>query len=98
AGGGRPAGGSWGRQWAGPVEGASGGGQWRGEACAARRACAPSIGPRQAQHVLGDIGKHHVGGNGRGLIEPALAPLALNPVFARIAEAAKGLQAGLRRL
>src|SRR5579875_1696011 len=51
------------------------------------------IRPRQAEHVLGDIGEDEVGGDRRHRIEPGLAEFALDVEFLGKAEAAVGLQA-----
>ena len=48
--------------------------------------------------MLGDVGKHQVGGNRRDLEQPRFTPFALNVVFARVAKAAMALQAGLSRM
>src|SRR3546814_16563296 len=53
------------------------------------------IRPRQAQYVLGDEGEHHVRGDRRRAVQPALPPFALDVVFAREGEAAEGVHAGL---
>ena len=47
-----------------------------------------SVRPRHAEHVLAEIGEDQVGRDRRDLIEPRLAPFALDVVFLREAEAA----------
>jgi hypothetical protein len=49
--------------------------------------------PRQAEHVLGEIGKDQVGRDGRDGIKSGLAKLAFDVVFLGEAEAAMGLHA-----
>jgi hypothetical protein len=53
---------------------------------------------RQVEDVLGDVGKDQVGRDRCDLIQPRLAELALDIVFAGETEAAVELQAGIGRL
>src|SRR5688572_5339137 len=62
-----------------------------------RRGCM-SEGLRQSQHVLGDVAEDQVGRDRSDLVQPRLAELALDVVFAREAEAAVHLQAHVGRL
>jgi len=52
----------------------------------------------QTEYVLGDIRKNEVGRDRRDLIQPGLAELALDVVFAGKAVATVGLQADIGRL
>src|SRR6185437_16625516 len=57
-----------------------------------------SIGARQPQHVLGQIGEDEVRRDWRDLVEPRLAKLTLDIVFLSKAEAAMRLNAHVGRL
>src|SRR4051812_48508218 len=57
-----------------------------------------SVGARQAEHVLGQVGENQVRRDRRDLIEARLAELALDVVLLGEAEAAMGLDAGIGRL
>ena len=53
--------------------------------------------PRQAQHVLGEVGENQIGRNRRNLIQPGFAEFTLDIVFAGKAIAAVKLQADIGR-
>src|SRR5919198_6642066 len=61
---------------------------------AARR----SVALRQAQHVLGEVVEDHLLGDGRDLVEPDLAPEALDVELLGVAVAAVRLQRHVTRL
>src|SRR5262249_27540853 len=54
------------------------------------------IRPRHAEHMLGHEGEDQIGRDRGDLVQPGLAPLALDIVLLGIAEAAVGLERGLR--
>src|SRR3954451_21447575 len=58
---------------------------------------AASVRAGHAEHVLGDEGQYEVGRDRRHLVEPRLAEFALDVVLLGEAEAAMGLDAGVRR-
>src|SRR5437868_15456903 len=59
---------------------------------------AASIRAGHAEHMLGDKGQHEVGRDRRDLVQSRLAEFALDVVLLGEAEAAMGLDAGIRRL
>src|ERR1043166_3759467 len=56
-----------------------------------------SVRARQAEHMLGQIGKDQVGRDRRHLVEPGLAELALDIELLGKAETPMGLDAGFGR-
>src|SRR5687767_15812116 len=59
---------------------------------------APSVGLRQTEDVLRDVGEHEVVVDRRDLVQARLAELALDVVLGREAEATVGVQTHVRRL
>src|SRR5215475_6233560 len=55
------------------------------------------VGAGHAQHMLGNERQYQIGRDRRDLVEPRLAEFALDVIFLGEAEAAMGLDAGVRR-
>ena len=54
-----------------------------------------SVRPRQPEHVLGEVSKNQVGGDGRDLIETGLAEFPFDVIFFGKPEPAMGLDRGV---
>jgi uncharacterized membrane protein YeaQ/YmgE (transglycosylase-associated protein family) len=64
----------------------------------AARCCKALVRAGQSEDVLRDVREDEVGGNGRNLVEPRLAKLALHVVLGGEAEASMELEAGFAGL